>query len=192
MTNPKQSNLPASVARRLAEYIQKSYVPGNVEASSSNNIDQNKNTGEYCNTPGFPAPLKSLFVSVCCSGIILDESHLTKTFSELVIELLKKKQIKASDMYHKAGITKDHFSKIKNTKDYQPSKATALAMVLAMQLKLSEAEDLLERAGYTFSPSQMRDLVVKFFIEEGIYDVDEVNIQLHERGLPPLTSNKNS
>ena len=61
-----------------------------------------------------------------------------------------------------------------------------------MQLKLSEAEDLLERAGYTFSPSQMRDLVVKFFIKEGIYDVDEVNIQLHERGLPPLTSNKNS
>ena len=192
MTNPKQSNLPASVARRLAEYIQKSYVPGNVEASSSNNIDQNKNTGEYYNTPGFPAPLKSLFIAVCCGGIILDESHLKKTFSELVIELLKKKQIKASDMYHKAGITKDHFSKIKNTKDYQPSKATALAMVLAMQLKLSEAEDLLERAGYTFSPSQMRDLVVKFFIEEGIYDVDEVNIQLHERGLPPLTSNKNS
>ncbi|MCI7612719.1 MAG: hypothetical protein MSS66_07010 [Selenomonadaceae bacterium] len=95
-------------------------------------------------------------------------------------------------MYHKAGITKDHFSKIKNTKDYQPSKATALAIILAMQLKLSEAEDLLDRAGYTFSPSQLRDLVVKFFIEEGIYDVDEVNIQLYERDLPPLTSNKNS
>ena len=95
-------------------------------------------------------------------------------------------------MYHKAGLTKAHFSKIKNTKDYQPSKATALALALAMKLTADEAEDLLERAGYTFSPSQLRDLVVKFFIEEGIYDVDEVNIQLHERGLPPLTSNKNS
>ena len=127
------------------------------------------------------------FTSIIMPGYILKE-----TFSEQVVELLRKKHIKASDMYHKAGLTKAHFSKIKNTKDYQPSKATALAIILAMQLKLSEAEDLLDRAGYTFSPSQLRDLVVKFFIEEGIYDVDEVNIQLHERDLPPLTSNKNS
>ena len=127
------------------------------------------------------------FTSIIMPGYILKE-----TFSEQVVELLRKKHIKASDMYHKAGLTKAHFSKIKNAKDYQPSKATALALALAMKLTADEAEDLLERAGYTFSPSQLRDLVVKFFIEEGIYDVDEVNIQLHERGLPPLTSNKNS
>ena len=127
------------------------------------------------------------FASIILPGYIIKE-----TFSELIVDLLQKKHIKASDIYHKAGITKEHFSKIKNTKDYQPSKATALALALAMELKTDEAEDLLERAGYTFSPSQMRDLVVKFFIEEGIYDVDEVNIQLHERGLPPLTSNKKS
>ena len=78
------------------------------------------------------------FTSIIMPGYILKE-----TFSEQVVELLRKKHIKASDMYHKAGLTKAHFSKIKNTKDYQPSKATALALALAMKLTADEAEDLL-------------------------------------------------
>ena len=66
-----------------------------------------------------------------------------------------------------------------------------MALALAMQLTPEEADDLLQRAGYIFSPSLLRDLIIKFFIDEGIYNMDEVNLQLHAHGIPPLTGTKN-
>ena len=103
---------------------------------------------------------------------------------------LAEKEMKPVEFYKKAGISKEHFSKIKNNVDYQPSKSATMAMVLALKLPLDEAEELMAKAGYTFSTALIQDLVVKFFIQEGIFDVDAVNVELYKLGKKPLTNQR--
>lgn len=113
-----------------------------------------------------------------------------KTFSESLLDLLAEKEMKPVEFYKKAGISKEHFSKIKNNADYQPSKSATMAMVLALKLPLDEAEELMAKAGYTFSAALIQDLVVKFFIQEEIFDVDAVNVELYKLGKKPLTNQR--
>ena len=51
-------------------------------------------------------------------------------------------------------------------------------------MNLDEAKDLLSRAGYAFSPSDKTDIIFQYFIENEIYDMIEIDIQLEEHGLP--------
>jgi len=125
---------------------------------------------------------------------ILLESFLKlteKTFSEMLLSIIESKGKKISDIYNKAGITKQHFSKIKNNPEYQPSKNTALALAVALNLNLEETEDLIGRAGFALSASSKSDLIVKYFIKEKIYDVDEINYNLDVRGFDTLTNSRN-
>ena len=119
-------------------------------------------------------------------SFLLDKLELT--FSEKLMKLIEKKGRKPADVYTKAGVTKAHFSKIKADKDYHPTKETALAFVVALHLDLDEAADLLKRAGYTLSHSSESDLIVEFFIDRGIYNIDEINFQLDSRGHRTLTN----
>ena len=118
--------------------------------------------------------------------------NLELTFSEKLVELIEEKGRKPSEIYTKAGITKTHFSKIRSDKDYHPTKETALAFAVVLHLSLEDTEELIGRAGFTLSNSSKRDLIVKCFIERGIYDVDEINYNLDKRGLGTLTNRRNS
>ena len=119
-------------------------------------------------------------------SFLLDKLELT--FSEKLMKLIEKKGRKPAEIYTKAGVTKAHFSNIKADKDYHPTKETALAFVIALHLDLDEAADLLKRAGYTLSHSSESDLIVEFFIDRGIYNIDEINFQLDNRGHRMLTN----
>ena len=116
--------------------------------------------------------------------------HREMTFSEKLMSLIEKKGMKPIDVYRNANINKQNFSKIKNDIYYQPSKGTAIALAIALQLDLDETRDLLRRAGFTLSHTIKSDVIVEFFIDQNFYDVDEINIQLHERGLAQLTNNR--
>lgn len=109
----------------------------------------------------------------------------------MLLSIIERKGKKISDIYNKAGITKQHFSKIKNNPEYQPSKNTALALAVALNLNLEETEDLIGRAGFTLSKSSKSDLIVEYFIREKIYDVDEINYNLDIRGFETLTNSRN-
>ena len=113
-----------------------------------------------------------------------------QTFSERLMSLIKIKGIRPQDIYVKADITKQHFSKIKNNVDYQPAKGTAIALAISLHLTLEETNDLLCRAGYILSHSIKPDLIVEYFIKEKFYDIDEINIQLHRHGFKTLTNNR--
>ena len=82
------------------------------------------------------------------------------TFSEKLMELIKEKGRKPADIYKKADINKDLFSKIKANKYYRPTKETALAFAIALHLNLKETADLIGRAGYALSSSIKSDLIV--------------------------------
>lgn len=112
---------------------------------------------------------------------------LELSFSEKLLQLISECGRKPSEIYTKAGLRKDHFSKIKNN-NYHPSKETALALAIALHLNLEQTNDLLRRAGYTLSHSSKSDLIVEYFIENKMYNIDDVNIQLDIRGFKPLTN----
>lgn len=110
--------------------------------------------------------------------------HLSDTFSQYLMYLIKEKDLKNVDVYKRAIIDKKVFSKIKNDPDYHPQKSTALQLCVGALLNLDEAKDLLARAGYALSPCDKTDIIFSYFIESEIYDMIELDIQLEEYGLP--------
>lgn len=102
------------------------------------------------------------------------------SFSETLLQYIKDKKLNDSDVYNRANIDRRLFSKIRNNKDYKPSKPTILALCIALKLDIDKTEDLLERAGFALSHSDKADIIVRFFIEEKedytLFDVDEALI----------------
>ena len=101
-------------------------------------------------------------------------------FSETLLRLIDQQGKKDSEIYKKANLSKQHFSKIRNNPNYRPTKPTAIALALALELDLEATKDLIGRAGYALSNSSKFDLIIRFFIEQGKYNVVEINMALYE------------
>ena len=109
-----------------------------------------------------------------------------KTFSEYLLDLLRERDGKDSEVYKRAEVSKQLFSKILSNKDYQPTKTTAIQLALGLQLDLAQTQKLLGKAGYTLTRSSKTDLVVQYYIERKIYNVTFINTALDDCGLPLL------
>ncbi len=114
--------------------------------------------------------------------------HLPDTFSQYLLYLIRDKQMDNAEVYKRAIVDKKTFSKIKNNPDYHPTKLTALCLCVGAKLNLDESKDLLARAGYALSPCDKTDIFFSYFIENEIYDMIELDIQLEEHGLPCIIS----
>ena len=101
-------------------------------------------------------------------------------FTETLLKLIDKTGKKDSEIYKKANISKQHFSKIRNNPNYKPTKPTAIALALALELNLEDTKDLIGRAGYAITNSSKFDLIIRYFIEQGNYNVVEINMALYE------------
>ena len=101
-------------------------------------------------------------------------------FTEKLRELIARRGMKNSAVYKRANISKQHFSKLINDPDARPTKPTAIALALALELNLAETRDLIGRAGYALTNSSTFDLIIRYFIENKQYNVVEINIALYE------------
>ena len=122
------------------------------------------------------------------SGLEERIKHITDTFSQYLMYLIQDKNMKNAEVWQRAIIDKKVFSKIKNNPEYHPKKLTALCLCIGAKLNLDETKDLLARAGYALSPCDKTDIIFSYFIENEIYDMIELDIQLEEYGLPCIIS----
>ena len=110
--------------------------------------------------------------------------HMADTFPQYLLYLISEKGMGNAEVYKRAIVDKKVFSKIKNNPNYHPQKLTALCLCIGAKLNLDESKDLLARAGYALSPCDKTDIIFSYFIENEIYDMIELDIQLEEHGLP--------
>ena len=101
-------------------------------------------------------------------------------FTETLLRLIDRSGKKDSELYKRANLSKQHFSKIRNNPDYRPTTPTAVALAIALELDLEKTKDLLARAGYALSNSSKFDLIILYFIEQGNYNIIEINMALYE------------
>ena len=101
-------------------------------------------------------------------------------FSETLLKLIDRTGKKDSEIYTKANLSRQHFSKIRNNPDYKPTKTTAIALALALELDLEQTRDLIGRAGYALTNSSKFDVIIMYFIREKNYNLFDINAALFE------------
>jgi len=101
-------------------------------------------------------------------------------FSETLLKLIDRSGKKDSEIYNKANVSRQHFSKIRNNPGYKPTKPTAIAFAIALELEMHETEDLIGRAGYRLTRSSKFDVIIMYFIQNRNYNMFDINETLYE------------
>ena len=111
------------------------------------------------------------------AGLSLDDAlrQLDESFSEMLLRKIDERGISDAACYKKANIDRKLFSKIRKDKSYRPSKTTAVALGLALELPLDELRDLLAKAGFSLTHASKFDIIVEYFVAQGNYNIFEIN-----------------
>lgn len=105
-------------------------------------------------------------------------ANIEASFHDKLFELIDKAHLDNKDVWKRANLDREHFSKIQCDHNYHPKKKTVMALCIALQLNLEQSRDLLARADWAFSPSSNVDLIVQKAIIDKQYDIMQLNVTL--------------
>lgn len=166
--------LSEEMKNALDEYIKKYYIEdlGRIADYSGN--------GDITKGAGATFSKKETFT--------LDElvNDVGESFHEMLFLRIDMSGMTDVEVYKRANLDRKLFSKIRSNPAYHPKKQTVLALAIALKLSIDDTVDLLARAEYAFSPGNKGDLIVKYFIEKGVYDIMAINFALDEYEQPIL------
>lgn len=142
---------------RVQSYIDDHYVDaspfqrrGEEAASIAAQMAQRE---KLCPAAARPIPKRSL-------DELMD--RMEESFNSMLLRLIDEKGYQDTQVYKRANLDRKHFSKLRK-EGYNPSKATAVALAIALRLNLDETRDLLGRAGYTLTRSNKFDIIVEYY-----------------------------
>jgi len=161
----------------IAEYIDDHYVDEHTDSRRERlrRLSRQEKASVICPDAAL-APMAAPMSAGAVPGNLSDlMDGLDAGFSETLLKLIDRTGKKDSEIYKKANVDRKLFSKIRNNPDYKPSKTTAIAFAIALELDLEETKDLISRAGFALSHSSRFDVIIEYFIKQKNYDIFEIN-----------------
>lgn len=195
---PKADRLNSIFCRRdkagySSEYAKESAMPvfGNAQVYDEMEMDASPAPEEASVTSAAAPPIGAAATAPGASpvsGRSLQDlvKNVGETFQEMLLRMIDERGLTDPEVYKGANLDRKLFSKIRCNAAYKPSKKTVLALAIALKLSLDETVDLLARAGLALSPSNRADLIVEYCIENGIYNIMEVDTILFRYDQPTL------
>lgn len=116
----------------------------------------------------------------------IHSSQLDESFQQMLFREIDSRGMTDVECYQRAHMDRKTFSKIRGNVHYSPKKTTAVSLALALKMTISEAYELLKKAGYTLSDNSVFDVVVMYYFEQRQYDLFEINETLYYYDQPLL------
>ena len=164
----------------IAEYIDDHYVDEHTDSRRErlrrlNSLESKAMVCEDAAPDFMAAPCAPMAMSIASGSLDDMLDKLDAGFSETLLKLIDRTGKKDSEIYKKANVDRKLFSKIRSDRLYKPSKTTAVAFALALELPIAEVREMLMKAGFALSRSNKFDIIVEYFINHGNYNIYEIN-----------------